>query len=139
MKRTLMILLCSLMATTTMGQKREPDRPLTKTDYLAKSKSQERTATTLLACGTAMMIVGYIGFNNTYDSNTNGDTDVFGFLVLGGFAMDVASVPFFIGSSRNARKATTMVRLENQRLNLPRQNASASEFQPTVTVTIKFR
>ncbi len=139
MKRTLMILLCSLMATTAMGQKREPDRQWTKTDYLAKSKSQQRTATTLLACGTAMMIIGYVGFNNTYDTNNNAGTDVFGFLVLGGFAMDVASIPFFVGSSRNARKAATMVRLENQRINLPRQNASISEFQPTITVTIRFK
>lgn len=139
MRRMLTILLCWLMATVGMGQTREPDRELTQTDYLAKSKSQQRTATTLLSAGTAMMIVGYIGFNNTYDSNNNAGTDVFGFLVLGGFAMDVMSIPFFIGSSKCARKAATVVRLETQRINLPPQNATASGFQPAVTVTIRLR
>lgn len=139
MKRMLIILLWLLIVTSGKGQTREHDPVLTKTDYLAKSKSQQRTATTLLAGGTVMMIVGYIGFNNTYDSNNNAGTDVFGFLILGGFAMDVASIPFFVGSSKNARKAATMVRLENQRINLPWQNASAVEFQPALTVTIKFR
>lgn len=139
MKRTLVIFWCCLMTTMAMGQTREPDRQLTQTDYLGKSKSQQRTATTLLACGTAMMIIGYVGINNTYDTNNNSATDVFGFLVLGGFAMDVASIPFFVGSSKSARKAATMVRLENQRINLPRQNASTLEMQPSLTVTIKFR
>ena len=85
-----------------------------QTDYLQKSKKQKTTGFVLLGGGAALAIVGTaIGVSSVDDelvSNiTDGESDetytAGGIMLITGLAAMVGSVPFFIASSRNNKKA----------------------------------
>ena len=85
-----------------------------QTDYLQKSKKQKTTAFILLGGGAALAIVGTaIGVSSVDDelvSNiTDGESDetytAGGIMLITGLAAMAGSVPFFIASSRNNKKA----------------------------------
>ncbi len=84
---------------------------MTKTDfnkeyYLEKSDSQKTTAWILLGSGLLLSTIGIIGFSNSdFLSDNNSSTDAYGFLILGGGACTAGSIPLFISSARNARRA----------------------------------
>jgi hypothetical protein len=111
---------------------------LTKEDYLLKSKNQKTAGTVLLVGGTTMIIIGIIVGSNSdssdnfgYDSNFAAGTG----LLLGGLAADLISIPLFISSGNNARKAVT-ISFNPQRLSIPQYNSYGLTFQPTLTARI---
>ena len=92
-------------------------------DYLLKkSKNQKTAAWILLGSGSAVAIAGsIIGTNAVKNSNPNDPFDIFppgslagGAMILGGIAAIVASVPFFIASGKNKRKANLILQNEPQ-------------------------
>jgi hypothetical protein len=84
---------------------------LTKTDYLTKSKNQKTTGIVLLATGSVMATIGLaMTLSNVsglfdpddpprYNSTT---ADILGY---SGLAVAATSIPFFVSSSKNKRKA----------------------------------
>lgn len=82
-----------------------------------------------------MMFTGMIGFNNTSEY---GAADSFGYMFVGGSILALSSVPLFISSSRNAKKAEAAVSLQHQRVVLPPPGSSTTYTCPSVTVTIRF-
>ena len=72
----------------------------TKQDYLKKSKNQKRAAWVLLGIGSLSVLAGSIEVNPNYGEPTNRP-----FLVIGGLVMAGASIPNFIASGRNKKKA----------------------------------
>jgi|SRR5579872_430120 len=77
--------------------------------YLNRSKNQKDVGWVFLGGGTAMAVIGIIVFSQgNILSADDSKTDVGGFLVLGGIVTDLASIPFFISSGKNARKAATI-------------------------------
>ena len=75
----------------------------TKQDYLRKSKNQKTAAWVLLGTGTLSVLVASIEVNPDYGESTNRS-----FLAIGGLALIGASVPNFIASSRNRKKAMSL-------------------------------
>ena len=81
---------------TSFCQKSNDSVPVFKTDYLAKSKSQKTAAFILLGIGVTTLTiaaVGDLGF------------DALGAVVVVGGVATVASIPLFIASGKNKRKA----------------------------------
>jgi len=95
--------------------------PTVNTDYLKKSKHEKTAAWILLGGGTAMIITGSIIWGNEVKKKEeNVANDPFGAavapytttsgtaLTVVGLASAAASIPLFVASGRNKRKAKTV-------------------------------
>lgn len=108
-KKIVFSLLVITLGITVSGQQPEPVNKMTRQDYLQKSKNQKTTGWILLGGGTAMAVVGAIVFGQSdWLSEDDPNTDLGGFLFVGGIVADLVSIPFFISSSSNARKAAAI-------------------------------
>ena len=85
------------------SQQTEPAPSLTKQDYLRKSKTQKTAAWILLGTGTLTATLGTIKVNPDYGESTNR-----AYLLIGGLVMIGASVPLFIASGSNRKKAASI-------------------------------
>jgi hypothetical protein len=117
------------------SQETNPAQSLTKQDYLKKSKSQKTTASVLLGSG---VLAGGIGLAAGAGSVCVGcpekPKDQSGWVIAGGTLM-VSSIPFFIASSKNKKKATS-ISLKNQFIPTLQSNGLANKATPTLAVTI---
>ena len=77
-------------------QKKNDSVPVVKTDYLAKSKSQKTAAFILLGIGVTTLTIAAVG---------DLDLDILGTVVIVGGAATIASIPLFIASGKNKRRA----------------------------------
>lgn len=64
--------------------------------YLDQSKTAKQTGWILLGAGTAAMIIGAVGFNDTFTLDGSSENNAYGFLFLAGAISDVVSIPYFI-------------------------------------------
>jgi hypothetical protein len=92
-------------------------KSIKKTDYLQKSKNQRTAAWVLLGGGIAMTVTGTVIYGNAYDKAA--EDDPFGTLVsfgtnvnptgaiiaTAGLLAAASSIPFFIASGKNKRRA----------------------------------
>ena len=87
-------------------------------DYLMQRSNKQKTAAWILVgAGTAAAIVGAIGFEDSWDDTSNSTTDIYGGLLIAGVVADLVSIPFFISSGANKRKAASIsVSYENYSL-----------------------
>jgi hypothetical protein len=87
--------------------------------YLSKSKNQKTMGWIMLGCGTGLFITGIAVGNkdnndpNELDFGPNFDAALW--LMGGGLAAGVASIPFFVGSANNARKAA-LISISHQKI-----------------------
>jgi hypothetical protein len=90
------------------SQQTNPTQTLIKQDYLKKSKNQKTTAWVLLGGG---VLAGGIGLASAVGSVCIGcpekPKDQSGWAIAGG-ALVVSSIPFFIASSKNKKKAAAI-------------------------------
>jgi hypothetical protein len=70
-----------------------------KNYYLEESKIAKQTAWVLLGAGTAVMVIGAVGFSETFSLEGSGENNGYGFLFLAGSISDVVSIPYFIKAS----------------------------------------
>lgn len=106
--------------------------------YRQKSKNQKKTAWILLGAGTVMAVGGGIGFNRSWNLPEHyTETDIFGFIMLAGIVSDLVSIPVFISSGRNARRASR-VSVSTQLIDFPRVNNSYVEPHPAISIKIPF-
>ncbi len=120
--------------------------PLTKTDYLKKGKNQKTAAWLLLGGGATVSLIGIAvevnSANNalidlftlqpTITSSSSGGV----LLITGGFAM-LGSIPLFIASGKNKRKAnaaTTFFKMET--MQVIQQHSLVQHPYPAISVKI---
>lgn len=129
MKKIVLSLTFFLLIANAFGQ----DQPaLTKDDYLRKSKSQKTFAWILLGGGAGLAIAG-LSLSDTYAS------DAGTWMAVGGGVLVAASIPLFISSSKNARKAESMtVAIGSQPIYLARLNSLALKKQPAIMLRFNF-
>jgi hypothetical protein len=110
---------------------------LSKDDYIRKSDVQKKTGWTMLACGTTLIMIGaIIGGGDDSDEMGYGSNFEAGTLLVGiGLAADLASIPVFMGSAKNARKAAT-ISFRNQRISFESQDGYAVRFNPVIALTV---
>jgi hypothetical protein len=113
MQKIMIYFMLLAMPVTSFCQKTNDPVPVIKTDYLAKSKSQKTAAWVLLGGGTVLIGTGFLigdSKNSSFDDAATG-------AVLGGIGVlsAIGSIPLFIASGKNKRKAmnmTTSIKME---------------------------
>jgi len=134
MKKQFVLYLCLVLAVPAVAQKVSP--PESRAYYEERSRKQKTAGWILLGSGTVMAVGGFFAFGNSWYSGSYTETDIYGFVMLGGVASTIASVPFFINSGKNARKAATLS-LKSQPALLP-GNDRLNSAKPAVALAIKF-
>lgn len=99
----MMYFLLLALPATGFCQKTNDSVPLIRTDYLQKSRNQKTAAWVLLGGGTALIGTGFLigdSKNSTFDDAATG-------AILGGIGVlsALGSIPLFIASGKNKRKA----------------------------------
>ena len=88
-----------ILPATGFCQKTNDSIPNVKTDYLVKSKSQKTAAFILLGIGVTTLTIAAVG---------DLDFDALGAVVVVGGVATIASIPLFIASGKNKKKAINM-------------------------------
>lgn len=111
MKQTILSSLLLVIATIAFSQQTQPSLTLIQQDYLDKSNIQKTAAWVLLGGGAALIITGSVipqgelEFNPLTFSNDHKNDGVKAVFYLGGTLAMLGSIPLFIASKRNKRKA----------------------------------
>ena len=106
MKKIIVYSLMLVLPVISFCQKTNDSVPIVKTDYLAKSKSQKTAAFILLGIGVTTLTIAAVG---------DLDLDVLGTVVIVGGVATIASIPLFIASGKNKRramKASAFIKME---------------------------
>jgi hypothetical protein len=133
--KTLLLFTSILLLTTNLLAQNTTVIPNSKEFYLEKSKKQNKTGWFLFGTGIVLSTVGIIGFSNSDFLDSNSETDAYGFMILGGAIAGLSSIPVFIGSANNARRAASLT--FNADL-FPKQNALVQNYQPVIGIKIEF-
>jgi uncharacterized membrane protein len=135
------IAICTMLiafAMSSFSQAVNSELPLTRDEYMNKSKGQKKTAWILLGTGTVVMGTGLILLGSSIDPF--GETAAIGaFAFLTGGLMDVISIPFFISAGSNKRKsmeALTYIKLDAVPPEL--RNIAGYPVIPAAAVKVRF-
>jgi hypothetical protein len=107
MKKIIAFLIVVIIGINCFAQQAATLPPITKTDYLQKSKNQKGAASVLLGGGVAMGVMGIIIFAQTFTISTNMNPTG-AIIATVGFLAAAASIPLFIASGKNKKKARTV-------------------------------
>jgi hypothetical protein len=147
MKQVIILTLLFVFATSSFGQQTVQRQPLTTTDYLQKSKNQKKTGRILLIGGTGLIITSFVipRGDLVYDGicvgaycsdeykNDNLKTALF----LVGAASDLASIPFFIASKKNKKRAMNVsTSLKMEKTQVIQYTAFVKKSYPALSVKI---
>jgi len=130
MKKIIAYFLMLVLPVISFCQKKNDSVPVVKTDYLAKSKSQKTAAFILLGIGVTTLTIAAVG---------DLDLDALGAVVVVGGVATIASIPLFIASGKNKRKAmnaSAFIKMETVPL-LQKQSYMQNSY-PALSVNIIF-
>lgn len=136
MKKIFIFLMLLLFTIRAFGQE-IPSTEFSKEYYLEKSKKQKTTGWVMLGSGAVLTIVGIIGFSSTWDDSSYSSTDAYGIMAVGGPLICLGSIPFFISSGNNAKKAATLS-FNNQPILMPQQGLLVQNSHPSLALKIDF-
>ena len=145
-KITIYILLLAIPAVS-FSQSTPGNAPTIKTDYLKKSHSQKTAAWILLGGGFALSTAGIaVGVNevsnelyNIFDPTPEKTSNVGGVLFFTGCASMLGSIPFFISSGKNKRKAVSAsARLKMEKAPMIQQKSLVQNSYPAISLKISF-
>lgn len=116
MKKIILFGVLLIFSSTLFSQPTTTATPAVNTDYLKKSKNQKTTAWILLGGGTLLSAAGIaVGFNevlvdisNIFSSEPEKTSNTGEILFYTGIASMAGSIPFFIASSKNRKKANSI-------------------------------
>lgn len=139
MKHVLVCLVLLMMAPAVFSQRPDSTITLTREDYLLMSKHQKTTGWVFLGVGAGLVASGFIvdaakqpSPDDPYEISATGAS-----MIIVGMLSAMGSIPFFVNSSKNAKRAAE-ISLNNQNLLIPRNNAFVVMPQPTLTLKIPF-
>lgn len=104
---------------------------MSKQDYLDKSRMQKTTGFIMLGGGVAMATAGAILFNENFNLNGGGEAE--GIMMVAGTLVALGSIPMFISSGNNARKAAQMS-FRNEPLHIPKYAGNLPRSVPSLTL-----
>ena len=107
-------------------------QPKAKQNFLERSKNQKTTAWILLGTGVAAIITGAI-IDNSVKEDKQSYTG--GFIEVGGIICTLTSIPFFISSSKNKKRAIKLT-FNNRRILLPQNNSFVTRVHPSISLCI---
>ena len=120
MKQLIISTMLLILATTTFCQQTKSSQPLTSEDYLKKSKKQKTSAWILLSGGGTLILTGIIipkgeVIHENFLQKIYKNDGIKSTLISSGAVAMLGSIPFFIASAKNKRKAnvaTTFFKME---------------------------
>jgi len=133
MKKMISLALLLAVAVTSFSQQTDPSLVLTKQDYLQKSKQQKTAAWIMLSSGAAM-IGGGLAINLSGGILSGNGSKGLWLSYLGG-ATALASIPFFIGASKNKKKAAGLS-FKNETIPQLQKNSFVFKMAPSLTLKI---
>lgn len=107
-------------------------QPKTKEYFLERSKKQKTTAWILLGTGATAIITEAIVDNS---HRGTGQSLTGGVITLGGAICTLTSIPFFVSSSRNKRRAVALT-ITDSRIVLPQDNSAVARNHSSISVHI---
>ena len=117
---------------SSFSQQNNPTPSLTQHDYLKKSKHQKTAAWILLGSGGLFAILGSVQTNPDYgESDQTGRT----ILLVTGLTTIAVSVPLFIASSKNKKKAMS-VSFKNEKTPQLVETGLVYKYAPALTLKI---
>ena len=130
MKKIMVYFLLLALPVTSFCQKTNDSVPVVKTDYLAKSKSQKTAAFILLGIGVTTLTIAAVG---------DLDLDILGTVVIVGGAATIASIPLFIASGKNKRRAMkTSASIKMETVPLIQKQSYIQNSYPAFSVSFSF-
>ena len=126
MKKIILLLSTVLVVNSIFSQQINSKPVLTKQDYLKKSKTQKTVGWILAGAGAGMSVLAiattdYDDLANVLQGDNSSINTKSAFLIIGGITA-VSSIPFFISSGKNNRRAmtaTTSLKFEKLPEHLP--------------------
>ncbi|RYE00914.1 MAG: hypothetical protein EOP50_02920 [Sphingobacteriales bacterium] len=103
MKKIVAFAMLLIVSTSSFSQQSDPSQPITRQDYFEKSKKQKTAAWVLLAGGAGLIGEGHLIGNG--DESTFDDAAAGGIFAILGVLSAIGSIPLFIASGRNKRRA----------------------------------
>ena len=125
MKKIIFFTMLLILSATSFSQQTNPSKPVTRADYLLKSKNQKIGAWILLGSGAVIFAIVAPG---------NVSFDALGPLVVVGTLATLGSIPLFIASGRNKRKG---MRLSFKNETTPQIQKSSIVYRYVPSITIK--
>ena len=140
MKKMIAFLMILAVSAASFSQQTNPAPQLTKQDYLQKSKKQKTAAWIFLGSGVAIALISNIAdpANDIVSSAISGDDGRSGLAKaagITGFACIVTSIPLFIASGKNRRKAMNMS-FKFQQVPQLNKNSFVKQTIPSLTLKI---
>ena len=141
MKKIITCAILLAMAATSFCQETNPTQPVTSTDYLKKSKKQKTIAWILAGTGVGVMVtaVATTSVNdwfNSVEGDHSGLNTGAALFVIGGIAA-LSSIPFFIASGKNRRKAAASVSFKIETSAIISQWAFSDKPYPAVAIRVR--
>ena len=147
MNKTIAYSILLLTAVHSYGQEASPQPQMSKQDYLQKSKHQKTAAWIMLGAGTVTAIVGISIYS--HDLNVAAENDPAmtfftlglnanprgGYVFLAGTISGIASIPLFVSSSRNHKKALSLS-LKNEKTSTIVHASLRNEGFPAVSLRL---
>jgi hypothetical protein len=146
MKQALVLLLLISVVVNCFGQQATP-APTIQSDYLQKSKHQKTAAWILLGGGAALFIVSAVIPEGEEEWDTyyglpmkgNKNDGIKGALGLTGAVSMLASIPLFIASGKNKRRAlSASADFKMEKSQVVRRAAFADKSYPAAAVKLNF-
>jgi len=144
MRKLMLTIAMALFFFELFSQQTSPAPALTRQDYLKKSKNQKKAAWILLGGGTVMMITGSVIWSNAVEDNVDPDNPLSPLLapatttkgtglVLAGLLVSAGSIPLFIASGKNRRKAAALS-FDFQKVHQVQNSAFVNKSLPSLTL-----
>ena|SRR5690606_8377418 len=141
MKRSFLILLCLLYFLNISAQNIEssPQQVLRLSD---KAKKQKSTGWILLGGGAGVTLIGAaIGVANVWDEillEERGAVDAASVMVITGLVSMAGSIPFYIASGKNRKKAAALVFIKMENSSYISQYTKTDINYPAITLSVSF-
>lgn len=145
MKKIIPFAILLILSASSFGQQTQPSPDLTKQDYLQKSKKQQKAAKIMLGGGAVLLLTGFI----IPKGDQTGTTDIYGVFPVADYKNDgikvafgltgivsmLGSIPFFIASGKNKRKAMNLS-FKNEMAPQIQKSSFAYRTVPSFTIKI---
>ena len=150
MKKASILFLLFLFTIRTFSQQAPLKQTITKTDYLQKSKKQLKTGQIILGSGAVLIVTSRIiprgeSTGDQFDPIGGGfyeghkNDGIKGTVLLAGFAVILASGPFFIASGKNKKRETkALVFIDSEQRPVLRGTEINNQSFPVLAVRLKF-
>lgn len=139
-KNAMLTMMFFFISVVIFSQQTNPALPSTKQDFLKKSKSQKIIAWILAGTGVTSVIISIATIDGTelFSSlaGNNKPVNRFGILFFGGCIVSLSSIPFFISSGKNKRKAMSLSFKMEQ---VPQLQIASLVNKPIPSISLKLR